>query len=373
MGLRLSAHERRLFEASLRTLLAPFDFADADAWRSAVNDRVKTLLGADLAMFYLPNGKSGLSYYSDEIDRDVLTAYPSYWDRLHRPCGTLQRQIQLGVCDRQTLWRGHLAAYYRSAYYNDYIKPIRAFNALMVTVAPFEHTDFERSAGIFFYHDHPNRTPFGTRGHGLLRMLMPALKAGVEYYTRFHDQRATFLAAIDVLQEGILLCSVTTGRVLHRNCALNSLLEADPERVRLLKAMKDVAGALSTSHTKPDREGPPGGGAVHRVIQTAHARYRLRGNYLSEPEASILVSLEPCRSLLPAERRLREWFGLTKQQARVARLLAARKTTAEIAEALFISPHTVRRHVEQVLFKLNVASRHDVRAAVLEKMRSAPM
>ena len=37
--------------------------------------------------------------------------------------------------------------------------------------------------------------------------------------------------------------------------------------------------------------------------------------------------------------------------------LAAGKTNREIAEALGISPHTVRRHVEHIFTKLGVTSR----------------
>lgn len=55
-----------------------------------------------------------------------------------------------------------------------------------------------------------------------------------------------------------------------------------------------------------------------------------------------------------------EEHRLTKQEARVALLMARRLTNAEIARLLHISPHTVRTHVEHALYKLGVPSRHDV-------------
>src|SRR5690606_32854260 len=68
----------------------------------------------------------------------------------------------------------------------------------------------------------------------------------------------------------------------------------------------------------------------------------------------------------PSDEALRARFGLTRQETRVARLLAARRTNAEIAATLPISPSTARRHTEQVLAKLNVASRTDVEARLAE-------
>lgn len=63
---------------------------------------------------------------------------------------------------------------------------------------------------------------------------------------------------------------------------------------------------------------------------------------------------------LPQPRQLCSRFGLTPREAQVARRLAVRRTNAEIAEELHVSGHTVRRHTEQVLRKLRVASRRDV-------------
>jgi DNA-binding CsgD family transcriptional regulator len=50
-------------------------------------------------------------------------------------------------------------------------------------------------------------------------------------------------------------------------------------------------------------------------------------------------------------------FGLTPRELEVLELIAQGHTNGEIAEALVVSPSTVRRHVEHVLAKLGVASR----------------
>ena len=55
-------------------------------------------------------------------------------------------------------------------------------------------------------------------------------------------------------------------------------------------------------------------------------------------------------------------LGLTRREAQVARLLARRATNKEIAEALDMSPHTVRHHAENVFVKLGVHSRRAIGA-----------
>lgn len=68
---------------------------------------------------------------------------------------------------------------------------------------------------------------------------------------------------------------------------------------------------------------------------------------------------------------LRRRFRLTSREAEIARLLAERLTNNEIAMELGISVHTVRHHVEQVMSKLNVSSRNDVRAKLIPTRAAA--
>jgi DNA-binding CsgD family transcriptional regulator len=48
---------------------------------------------------------------------------------------------------------------------------------------------------------------------------------------------------------------------------------------------------------------------------------------------------------------------LSGRERQVLRLIAAGRTNAEIADTLFLSPHTVRTHVRNSLRKLGVSTR----------------
>jgi DNA-binding NarL/FixJ family response regulator len=70
------------------------------------------------------------------------------------------------------------------------------------------------------------------------------------------------------------------------------------------------------------------------------------------------VRANPGRRVLPAEARAQ----LTERESEVLRLMAEGKENAQIAEELFISVHTVKNHVSNILAKLEAENR--VQAAV---------
>ena len=89
------------------------------------------------------------------------------------------------------------------------------------------------------------------------------------------------------------------------------------------------------------------GGELIRAVQTV----RNGGMYLSPLLSSLLMSLA-----LEEERT----EILTMRERAVLKLLAEGKRTKEIAEALYISPYTVRRHRSNIMEKLNTNSLADL-------------
>ncbi len=58
--------------------------------------------------------------------------------------------------------------------------------------------------------------------------------------------------------------------------------------------------------------------------------------------------------------------GLTPQEVQIVRLVRAGLSNAEIGTRLFLSPRTVEWHLRKVFTKVGVASRRELRDAVLE-------
>jgi DNA-binding NarL/FixJ family response regulator len=58
--------------------------------------------------------------------------------------------------------------------------------------------------------------------------------------------------------------------------------------------------------------------------------------------------------------------SLTERELQIARLVVDRKTNAQIAAELFLSPKTVESHIRNLFHKLDVSSRVEV-ARVVER------
>ena len=65
-----------------------------------------------------------------------------------------------------------------------------------------------------------------------------------------------------------------------------------------------------------------------------------------------------------------EASALTQRQAEVVSLLAAGKSTREVARALGVTPRTVQVHVGMIMKKLGVANRLQVVAMALRDLRT---
>src|SRR5262249_54302196 len=63
---------------------------------------------------------------------------------------------------------------------------------------------------------------------------------------------------------------------------------------------------------------------------------------------------------------LQHRFGISRREADVLALIARGKTTREIAAALFLSPGTVRKHLEHLFKKLGVATRAEAATSAIK-------
>jgi DNA-binding CsgD family transcriptional regulator len=84
---------------------------------------------------------------------------------------------------------------------------------------------------------------------------------------------------------------------------------------------------------------------------------------------SRLRALGVRRRVTAAEKPATGWAAMTKSELAVTELVANGLTNREIAERLFVSPHTVNTHLRQVFAKLEVKSRVDLTRLATERDR----
>jgi DNA-binding CsgD family transcriptional regulator len=73
------------------------------------------------------------------------------------------------------------------------------------------------------------------------------------------------------------------------------------------------------------------------------------------------------RRVTKTEKPTKGWVAMTKSELAVAELVAHGLTNREVAEQLFVSPHTVNTHLRRVFAKLQVNSRVDLTRLAAER------
>jgi DNA-binding CsgD family transcriptional regulator len=138
---------------------------------------------------------------------------------------------------------------------------------------------------------------------------------------------------------------------------LSDLPDGDLDAGRLPPALHAVAGrALRTTEGDDD----PGEVALARVLSRSGTWIILHGTSLvasgSRRAAVIVEPGHPAR-ITPL---LMSAYGLTEREQEVTRFVLRGDSTAQIAERLVVSPHTVQEHLKKIFEKTAVRSRREL-------------
>src|SRR5215212_3119854 len=138
---------------------------------------------------------------------------------------------------------------------------------------------------------------------------------------------------------------------------LADLPDGDLDAGRLPSAVHAVAGrALRTAEGSDE----PGEVALARVLSRSGTWVILHGTSLvasgSRRAAVIVEPAHPAR-ITPL---LMSAYGLTEREQEVTRLVLRGDSTAQIAERLVVSPHTVQEHLKKIFEKTSVRSRREL-------------
>jgi DNA-binding CsgD family transcriptional regulator/DNA-binding Lrp family transcriptional regulator len=138
-----------------------------------------------------------------------------------------------------------------------------------------------------------------------------------------------------------------------------SLFERSPRSLALAAAYED----LGLAH---QRQGTPESG-IDALSQALILFARAGATQDAARLRSRLRELGVRRRVATAEKPARGWAAMTKSELAVAELVASGLTNREVAERLYISPHTVNTHLRQVFAKLGVKSRVDLTRLATER------
>lgn len=363
MSITLSSADLAQIEAAITTLVSPLQYERVSDWRLASRTVVERVIGADRSAGMLPCDGEPLG----ECHPDLLPAisdYVNYYHTLDVGLQVRRRELGLEVCHWSTVY--DMKELIETEIYNDFSQP---HGMLDCTGMVYDLDPALPPAALLYYHEREESKPFGERGLALLRLLMPAFKAGVHACLHLATQRAELGRLFDTL-EGGFACFDGTGRLIQQNSAMTMLFAMEPEHRALREQVSSFARTLGSSirgttpHAPGDRDLRP-----WRELRTTTQRYRMSVSLLPAgllaTHSMIVVALNRVGLQQRSDAEMRATFALTPREVQIARLLAGRRSNSEIADALGVSAHTVRRHTERVLMKLGVHSRRGVEGALL--------
>jgi DNA-binding CsgD family transcriptional regulator/PAS domain-containing protein len=370
MTLPLSTTDLGQLERALRVALAPDDHGSARAWCAALCEATSALVG-DGALGSVVTMSPGVVHRSlyTEVPDDVDRVYVSHFAPLDLvQARMLSRRLtvahEMDVCTRDELAR--------SEFYHEFSLAYRV--PCNFGVSAFRPDGVSHRLMLSFTH-WPNEET-RTRADAVLRVFAPAFAAGMETFDRRAATPGALAGVLDLLGEPTLVCD-RRGTVVHQNPACGALLAevraqggraAEDALQAELRALAAGVGALLGARG-PLRAGDAPTAAV-RELRAGGQRLRARACFTAEGalggEPLVWVAVDRMPADAADDRRLRARFGLTAQECAVARLLAERRTDAEIARTLGISPHTARTHAGRVRLKLGVSRRTEIAARLDE-------
>ncbi|WP_169801551.1 helix-turn-helix transcriptional regulator [Hydrogenophaga palleronii] len=253
--------------------------------------------------------------------------------------------------------------YVRSGFYQDWNRPLGILH-MVGSVFPMAG---ERTGVIGIHRGHAG-AEFGAAERRRLAHVLPHLQRALRVRSQLAgaaNARTAELAALDRLRTPALLLD-GAGRLLHASALGEAHLRRGTDLS--LCAGRVVAGPAFASLWRHllEQAARGIGGAMRLNDMPGAAVTALLTPWRGAPDATpaVLVLLRDALQQKASIEVLRQLFGLTPSEARVAAAIAEGVAPEEIAERLGVSTGTVRSHLKQALGKTGTHRQNELAALV---------
>ena len=236
-------------------------------------------------------------------------------------------------------------------FYNDFFKAGDIHYDLVAFVSASSS-----ARGAVCLHRAHQRKPFSAEEVAILDMIAP--------FVGNHLEKMASTSVLSVLQmapgKGVILCDVQ-GRVLYCNdvarelCAPMRTTDGTP---RLLEDVSFVGYSL---------------GDLDVLAESCNVEVSFRDVILEQGRMGRLIALEPRDAGTQAwSGPLKERFGLSDREIEVLYRVMAGEANKEIAQALFITEYTVKKHLQSIATKVGTRTRTSIAHAVRQELGLTP-
>jgi len=341
----------------------------------AFNEQLRDFVGADHTIAFFLD-EDGFDYFSDDTDLEPLGPLHRMFDgydeagfaRFTRTEDRASYYFEL--FHRMRRGSGSGAYHERQADVTEEMKRTDRWRSMFMSAGVRFMTGLSTplprgEATTCIAYERSGAKGYSEEGLRKLRLLVPAYETGVRAWRRM----AGYRFMLDATRRALIVFGPEE-RTLFRSRGLARLLGDDPRSSEVISEMERLARRLRGWTPRRSRKSAVRDEPGEREITTGRGTYRLWASPV-DPAVfgadAVLVGVERRDSMLPPAAEVEARFGLTPRQTEVALLLAQGLDNRAVAERLYISPHTARRHTESVLRTLGVSSRAAVAMRLLQK------
>lgn len=330
---------------------------DESLWVTVMN-RLADLIGGGASAFVRKNVTTGQGRgIFSRIDPAAFSEYFGHYAQRNPLAASMDgRGAGAVLIDWQSVPKAELM---RSDYYNGFLLP-HDMHGVLGLVLWREQDD----VAVMSLTCTPRHGEFQTDDAARLMRFMPHLRRAVEFSRRLpagSPLAAELSPVIETWPEALFLVDAS-GRLRYANRAAESILRRqdgltvvqgrltapEPSAARRLQiairaaSLPDatVAGSNIPLLRAPEQR------PYAALVMPARGERGLLG---TETSGVILMVVDLDAPRHPPAAALTEIFGLSRAQAAVASLLADGRDPKEISESLGLSPHTVRRHLADIM------------------------
>ncbi|HTN60984.1 MAG TPA: helix-turn-helix transcriptional regulator [Devosia sp.] len=359
---------------------------DPTRWQDFL-DRLSTHLGVINTHLYGYDvaANLGLQLLYHGYDPDFMRSYTDYYGAMNSWApGLASASIGVPVTSAQSLPEDEL---FKTTFYNEWVRPqgdIRT--GAGVVLAKGDSRFFVLGGNMGQQHAKHEQDWLDT-----LTLLTPHMRRALEISRTLFDQSVQ-LAAAQALGPasagGALLALSVTRKVIYANATAAALAEGgmtlrydtfgklhfvDAEADRALHhALGGMARRLGTPSSSLQLRGQLGAAMQVRFarIESERLGFMPLGIVSGSDEPHLLVSIAGAPMRDQSGVWLRQRFGLTESEFKVADLIAAGLTSREIAEGRQVSLHTVRGQIKAALNKTGLRRQVEL-VRLLQEAREA--